>query len=97
MTSPANESDLVQHDPARQRFSLRIDGQLGLADYRLVDGVMHLVHTEVSPGLQGRGVAARLVAAALDHAAAQGLRVKPVCSYVRAYMRRHPESASLLA
>jgi predicted GNAT family acetyltransferase len=37
-----------------------------------------------------------MVKAALDHARAHGLKVAPVCSYVRAYMRRHPETQGLL-
>jgi predicted GNAT family acetyltransferase len=30
-------------------------------------------------------------------ARANGLRVMPACSYVRAYMRRHPDTQDLLA
>ena len=58
---------------------------------------MHMIHTEVPPALEGRGIAARLVQAALDYAQAEGLKVLPRCSYVRAYMRRHPRTQSLLA
>jgi len=46
--------------------------------------------------LQGQGVAADLVHAALAFARSQGLRVRPSCSYVAAYMRRHPETLDLL-
>lgn len=87
----------IVHNAAAQRFEVRIDGWLCRCDYRLVDGVMQLVHTEVAPALEGRGIAARLVQAALDHAQAQGLKVQPRCSYVRVYMQRHPSSRSLLA
>ena len=38
-----------------------------------------------------------LVAATLAYAKAEGLSVAPYCSYVRAYMRRHPETLPLLA
>jgi predicted GNAT family acetyltransferase len=37
-----------------------------------------------------------LVAEALRWARTQGLRVQPRCSYVAAYMRRHPETQDLL-
>ena len=57
--------------------------------------VLH--HTEVPAALQGQGVAAALVQAALAWARAEGLRVRPVCSYVAAYMKRHPETQDLLA
>ena len=49
------------------------------------------------PAFEGRGVAAALVHATLAWARAEGLRVRPMCSYVTAYMRRHPETQDLLA
>ncbi|MCW5659797.1 MAG: N-acetyltransferase [Burkholderiaceae bacterium] len=88
-------SDVV-HDERAARFEMRVQGQLCIAQYHLIDGVMWLTHTEVPPNLQGRGHAARVVKAALDHARAQGLKVRPACSYVRSYMRRHPETRDLL-
>jgi predicted GNAT family acetyltransferase len=86
----------VEHLPERGRFQTTVDGHLCVADYRLEGGVMLLTHTEVHPGLRGRGVAARLVEAALVHARANGLKVVPRCSYVRAYMRRHAQAQDLL-
>jgi predicted GNAT family acetyltransferase len=37
------------------------------------------------------------VKTALAYARAQGLKVQPSCSYVRVYMKRHPETLDLLA
>jgi predicted GNAT family acetyltransferase len=45
--------------------------------------------------VQGRGIATQLVGAALDHARDQRLRVDAQCSYVRQYMRKHPQTQSL--
>ncbi|HWP21028.1 MAG TPA: GNAT family N-acetyltransferase [Burkholderiaceae bacterium] len=87
----------VTHDPARQRFEALVDGQLSVADYHLRDGVMHMTHTGVPPSLRGRGIAAALVQEALAHAEREGLKVNPLCSYVRTYMERHPETRKLLA
>jgi predicted GNAT family acetyltransferase len=87
----------VRHNPSASRFEAEVDGQLARCDYRLLDGVMALVHTEVPPALEGRGIAAALVRAALEHATAEGLRVRPRCSYVNAYLARHPEFRPLLA
>jgi predicted GNAT family acetyltransferase len=47
--------------------------------------------------LEGRGFAGQVVRGALDYARANGLKVAPACSYVRAYMRRHKETRDLLA
>ena len=88
----------LQHElPRRGRFQTVVDGHLGVCDYRLEGSVMHMTHTEVAPELEGRGIAVALVQAALDHAKAAGLKVNPLCSYVRLYMQRHPETAALRA
>lgn len=87
----------VTHDAAAGRFEAHIEGQLAECSYRLVDGVMAIHHTGVPRALEGRGIAAALVQAALAHARAQGWRVRPVCSYVQVYMRRHPDTRDLLA
>jgi predicted GNAT family acetyltransferase len=86
----------VQHRPDAGCFELLLDGHRCELDYRLQSGVMAITHTGVPRALEGRGLAARLVQAALAHARAEGLRVRPVCSYVATYMRRHPETQDLL-
>jgi len=88
---------IIHHDTARQRFECEVDGLRCVADYTLAATVMRMTHTGVPAALEGRGIAAALVAAALAHARAEGLRVDPQCSYVRAYMNRHPDTLTLLA
>ena len=86
----------VRHNAAESRFEATVEGWLCIAAYTLVDGVMRIHHTEVPPAVSNRGIAAQIVCAAFDYAEAHGLRVEPRCSYVRNYMRRHPETLRLL-
>jgi predicted GNAT family acetyltransferase len=86
----------VIQNASASRFEMRVQGQLCVAQYRLIDGVMWLTHTEVPSSQRGRGLAAQVLRAALDHAREHGLKVRPACSYVRSYMRRHPEMQDLL-
>jgi predicted GNAT family acetyltransferase len=88
---------LVHRRPDAHRFEATVDGHVGHLDYALRGDVMTLVHTEVDPALEGRGVAGALVKAALDHARANGLKVDPQCPYAASYMERYPESSSLRA
>lgn len=88
----------IHHDSARGRF-VHVDPGTGLeceCDYRLQGQVMTLFHTGVPPALGGRGLAAELVREALRYAADHRLQVNPRCSYVEAYMRRHPDTLALL-
>ena len=79
------------------RFEAVVDGHQCVADYlrRGQQAVFH--HTEVPSALQGRGIAAKLVAEALAWARSEGLKVVPSCSYVRVYIDRHPSEQDLLA
>ena len=87
----------IEHDEAAGRFRVQVHGHLCVCDYRLRDGTMFITHTEVAPELEGQGIAAELVRTALAHARERGLKVRPLCSYVQAYVRRHPEVQDLLA
>ena len=91
-------SDLVvRNNPEELRYEARRDGQLvGLIRYRIEPGVVVLVHTEVDDEVEGTGVGSQLVRGALDDLRGRGLRLVPVCPFVAAYLRRHPEYADLL-
>ena len=90
----------ITHNFAAQGFEGVAAGQPGhdaaVCSYRRQGDVLVLHHTEVPHALQGQGLAGELVQAVLDWARAQGLRVRPMCSYVAAYMRRHPQTQDLL-
>ncbi len=87
----------VKHNATARRFEAVVDNLLARCDYRMHGNTMMLVHTEVPPQLEGRGVASKLVRAAFDHAKSSGMDVLPVCSYVSAWARRHPDVEPLLA
>ena len=88
---------VVRHNPAERRFEAEVDGGLSVADYLVRDGAMIMTHTYTPPELRGRGIAEKLVRAALEHARREQLRVVPACSYVAVFIERHPEFRPLLA
>lgn len=81
----------VTDNKALSRFEIHVDGQIAFEDYTLFDGGIAYVHTEVPASLGGRGIASYLIKHILDDAAAKGLKVRPVCPFVRAYIDKHPE------
>jgi predicted GNAT family acetyltransferase len=92
-----NQHLRVSHNEGASRFECEVDGRLSVADYEIRDGAMVLTHTEVPRELSGRGIAQKIVSAALDHARAHHLRVVAQCPYVAAYIERHPEYRDLVA
>ena len=97
----------IRHQPERSRFHLQVDGHEAELGYHLRDGqpgagsggqvVMVIDHTGVPAAIGGRGIAARLVQAAFDHARDAGWQVLPACSYAEVWITRHPQYSDLLA
>lgn len=89
-------TDTALNNTDKNRYELSVDGHLAATYYRIADGVITFVHTEVPDALAGRGVGSKLVKGALDQVRAAGLKVVPQCPFVRAYIERHPDYADLL-
>jgi predicted GNAT family acetyltransferase len=87
----------VTNNEAAQRYEIRVDGQLARLEYRRLTDRLLFTHTEVPTQLQGRGIGGLMVRAALDDARAHGQQVVPLCSFVRWYIRQHPEYRDLVA
>jgi hypothetical protein len=86
----------VTHNPAENRFETWIEGELSKLDYMEDKDAILMMHVGVHPGHRGQGVAGKLTETALDYAREKSLRVIPMCSYVRAYINRHPEYVGLM-
>ncbi len=86
----------VVQNAAAGRFEIREAGETARLDYSVADDRITLLHTEVPAAFQGRGYAGQLARAGLEYARREGLRVVPSCSFVRQYIDRHPEYASLV-
>jgi predicted GNAT family acetyltransferase len=87
----------VADNPAGARYELSVGGRrIGFVTYRMEPGAIALLHAEVNPAHERQGWGSRLVAGALGDARERGLKVRPVCPFVLAYIERHPEYWDLL-
>ena len=89
----SDSADVIDNTDA-SRFELRADGRLAELVYRIRGDRLVLVHTEVPVELEGHGIGGRLVTAAVDRAAHEGLTLVPLCPFARGWLERHPETAS---
>jgi predicted GNAT family acetyltransferase len=88
----------VEHDAAARRFTVAVPGGTAILAYAPAGSdVLELYSTYVPPADRGRGIAARLVQAAVNYARSEGLRIIPSCWYVAQWLRHHPEHADLVA
>lgn len=86
----------VTDNRAEHEFELEVDGHRAIAAYQLEGDTIAFTHTFVPKKLEGRGIASKLIRAALDSARDRGLKVVPICPFVKAYIERHPEYQALV-
>jgi predicted GNAT family acetyltransferase len=83
----------VENHPELQRFVFPLDGgEPAYIDYSVnPDGALDLLHVEVPAAARGRRVGSDLVRGTMEMARREGFRVAPLCPFVAAWVRRHPE------
>ncbi len=89
-----SDAPQVTDNQADSRLELQADDRLAELDYRRNGKRLVLLHTEVPAELEGRGLGGRLVSAAVDRAAREGLTVVPLCPFARGWLERHPDVAA---
>jgi predicted GNAT family acetyltransferase len=88
----------VSDNAAQSRFEMSLSGgDTAFVIYRREPDAVWLLHAEVPARVNGLGIGGRLVRATLDHLHAEGARVVPRCSFIRAFMDRHPEYDAMRA
>ena len=81
---------VIQNESTEQ-FEINLEGKTAFVQYELFDGGIDFLHTEVPKELEGKGIASALAKHVLDYAAANHLKVKPDCPFIRSYIDKHPE------
>jgi predicted GNAT family acetyltransferase len=79
------------------RYEISVDGALaGFSTYRDRSGARVVLHTEVAPEFEGRGLGGELAQFVLDDIRSRGLQVVPRCPYIARYIKDHTEYADLV-
>jgi predicted GNAT family acetyltransferase len=80
----------VTRDDDAKRYTASVEGRVAaLAEYIPTPELVVFTHTETDSAFEGQGVASQLVRWALDDVRGRGLRVLPVCPFVKAYIGKH--------
>jgi uncharacterized protein len=86
---------LEPYDNGKQVFVIE-DGDEKLAEMviEVAGNIMTVYHTEVSPKAEGKGLGKVLLKEMVDYARQHHLKVIPLCVFVQAQFKRHPEQYS---
>lgn len=87
----------VVNNTEQSRFEIEEMGHTGFVEYELYDGGIKFLHTEVPEELGGKGIGTALAKYVLDYARDNKLKIIVYCTFIQAYIRRHPEYAELFA
>ncbi|AKQ46976.1 acetyltransferase [Rufibacter radiotolerans] len=81
----------LKDNTAAHRFETTLEGHTAFITYKLRPGVITVLHTEVPPELEGRGVGSAMIKHVLEHIALENLKLVPLCPFMKAYLKKHPE------
>jgi predicted GNAT family acetyltransferase len=87
----------IKDNAAQSRYEFEVDGQIVFATYRRDGSTLAIRHVEAPPALRGSGAASKLMQGIVDLARVEGFKIRPLCSYAAAWMRRHGEHRDLLS
>jgi uncharacterized protein len=87
----------IRDNPAMSRFEMPLGGSLlAVAYYKIEDGRVVLLHTEVPQELSGLGYGSRLAHGVFKVLRRDGKRVIAKCPFMSSYAAQHPECGVLL-
>jgi predicted GNAT family acetyltransferase len=80
------------------RFEIFKDGEkAGLLDYQKKEnGIIEIIHTEVSDKFGGQGLGKELVKTAVEYAQNYGYKIIPSCPYAKKIIAKTPEFQDVL-
>ncbi len=82
----------------KKRFELEVEGKIAYIEFiKNNEDIMFLTHTEVPRGLEGKGVGSAIVSKTLDYIQENRYTLAPLCPFIAAYVKRHPERKEILA
>ncbi|MCB9033428.1 MAG: N-acetyltransferase [Chitinophagales bacterium] len=73
------------------RFEIKINNHYSFIEYRVINNLLALIHTETQPELAGTGAATAVVEKTLQYVDENDIKILPYCPFILAYIKKHPE------
>lgn len=82
--------DVIDNQEGKQ-YEMHVEGKVVKIEYIRAKHKIYLTHTEVPKSLEGRGLATSIVQKVLEDIDKKELTLIPLCPFVAAYIKKHPE------
>ncbi len=82
--------ELIHNEDGNQ-YEFQIEGRVAKVEYILKFPSIYLTHIEVPSSLEKQGIGSQLVLKVLEELKMKKLAVVPLCPFVAAYIKEHPE------
>ena len=87
-----NDVSLTLNEQKKGAFIIKEgEKQLGEMVVSISGNNLTVYHTEVVPEAEGKGLAKKMLQEMVDYARKNSLKVIPLCPYVHAQFKRHPD------
>lgn len=86
----------ISHEKENNRFTMDIGGQTARVEYKIRDGKMHLVYSEVPYNLRGNGIGKELVEKTFEKLTEEGYKAVAICSYIKAVALKSPKWSTII-
>lgn len=94
----ADSSFQFSDNEEKHRFELRVGGELAaFSEYNVLKNGLLFTHTEVDPAFEGRGIGSAMARSALDEVRRRSTLAIPVCPFIAAFLRKHPDYQDLVS
>lgn len=89
----------IVDNPEHHRVEARTESRqlAGFSQYYVRDGAYVFFHTEVDDKYEGQGIGSQIAAGVIEFVKGRGMPLMPECSFIRGWMKKHPESHEVLA
>jgi len=90
----------IQHEVTGSKGRYLIDHGNGVSEltYSILSPTQVIAdHTAITPGHEGQGVGLALLKVFIEDARTHGFKIVPLCPFVNAQRRKHPEWADVFA
>lgn len=97
MSAPESTAPEIRRNDTEHRYEAWVDGEpLAFLFYRQEADRIVLLHTDVLPEAEGRGLGRALARGVLEDVRNRGEEVAPLCPFVASYIKSHSEYADLV-